>query len=295
MKILVIANPRAGKGDTERKVEEFVQVLRRRGHETDVFLSCRPEDPSQRAAKIRCNEFDRIVVAGGDGTVNAVVNGLADPSRIPLLHLATGTANILAKDLGLPSNPELLVPIIEGGDVLRADMGVLGARKFLLVAGAGFDAMVTKQLSRSRGRTLGYRGYVLPIIRALSTYRPPDLEVVVDDKHQLKGSMVMVLNSKHYGGLFVFDYDACLDSGSFQICVFPRAGIPSLAKYTILGLLRLAPRIPDILRCSGRKVVISGSTSCPVQVDGEYAGTTPVRISLCPGVIPLLTVKNVRR
>ncbi len=288
MRILVIANPRAGKGNTERQVDRLAHYLRQRGHHVEVFLSRRPGDPARRAAMVQGDEFDRIVVGGGDGTVNAVINGLSDPSRIPLLHLATGTANILAKDLGLPVKPELLVPVIEDGVIVRADMGLLGDHRFLLVASAGFDAMVTERLTAARGKTLGYRGYVLPILKAMGQYRPPNLEVEVDGRHRLTGAMVMVLNSRHYGGIFVFDDEARLDSGSFQVCVFPRGSVTALVRYALSGLIRLAAKLPEVKRCSGGRVTINCSESCPVEVDGEYAGTTPVVIKLCPSAIPLL-------
>lgn len=292
MRILVIANPRAGKGVTGRKADRLARSLRQRGHEVELFLSSRPGDPTKRAALVRADEYDRIVVAGGDGTVNAVINGLVEPSRTPLVHLATGTANILARDLGLPTRTEPLITVIEEGVVRRADMGLLGDRRFLLVASAGFDAMVTEQLNTSRGKTLGYRGYVLPILRAVGRYRPPDLEVEVDGKHRLRGAMAMVLNSRHYGGLFVFDEDARLDSGRFQVCVFPRGSIAAILRYAISGLLRLAPKLPEIARCSGSRVTIHCSGGCPVEVDGEYAGATPAEITLCPGTIPLLTPRK---
>jgi diacylglycerol kinase (ATP) len=288
MRILVIANPRAGKGSTERKVDQLTHYLRLRGHHVEVFLSSGPADPARRATTVRDGDFDTIVVGGGDGTVNAVINGLSDPSRIPILHLATGTANILAKDLGLPVEPELLVPVIEDGVIVRADMGLLEDHRFLLVASAGFDAMVTERLTAARGKTLGYRGYLLPILRSVGQYRPPSLEVEIDGKHRVTGAMVMVLNSRHYGGIFVFDDAARLDSGSFQVCVFPRGSVPALVRYALSGLLRLASGLPEVMRYSGGRVTISCAENCPVEVDGEYAGTTPVEIKLSPATVPLL-------
>lgn len=295
MRILVIANPRAGKGGTERKVDQLTHHLRQRGHNVEVFLSSGPGDPGRRAATIRYGDFDTIVVGGGDGTVNAVINGLPDPSSIPILHLATGTANILARDLGLPMKPELLVSVIEEGVVIRADMGLLGDRRFLLVASAGFDAMVTERLTAARGKTLGYRGYLLPIVRSVGQYRPPSLEVEVDGKHRVTGAIVMVLNSRHYGGIFVFDDAARLDSGSFQVCVFPRGTVAALVRYALSGLLRLASRLPEVKRYSGGRVTIDCAGNCPVEVDGEYAGTTPVEIVLSPGTIPLLAPRELRK
>ena len=101
MRVLIIGNPIAGTGRTERLVHEFGGLLARRGHDVEICLTARAGEAGKRARSISSN-LGRLVVAGGDGTVNEVLNGLADPSRVPLLLLPTGTANQLALTLQLP-------------------------------------------------------------------------------------------------------------------------------------------------------------------------------------------------
>ena len=97
----------------------------------------------------------------------------------PILHLATGTANMLARDLGLPRNPEALAEILDYGAVRNVDMGLVGARRFLLLASAGFDATVAEEVQKSRGATLGYHGYAMPVLRGLVRWCPTELAIRV--------------------------------------------------------------------------------------------------------------------
>ncbi|MBM3298816.1 MAG: NAD(+)/NADH kinase [Deltaproteobacteria bacterium] len=231
---------------------------------------------------------DRLVVAGGDGTISEVLNGLVDPSRIPILHIPTGTANMLARDLGLPFRPDALADVAESGLLQRMDMGLIGSHRFLFLVTAGFDATVTRELRAGRGRRLGYRGYIAPILKALSRYEPVDLEVTVDGGEKVEGRQVMVLNVRHYGGLFVFSETSRPDSGHLDVCVFRGGSALSLVRYSLAGFLGLASRLPDMTLLSGTCVRIESRTPCPLEVDGDYFGHTPAEIELVKAVVPIL-------
>ncbi|MDQ7782689.1 MAG: diacylglycerol kinase family lipid kinase [Desulfomonilaceae bacterium] len=287
MDILIIGNPAAGRGRARERTFKFQQALERRGHVVETFLTERRGDAGSRASRID-SAVDRLVIAGGDGTVNEVLNGLQDPSEIPLFHLPTGTANMLAWDLNLPNSTQGLVGVLEEGAVRRLDMGLINGRRFLLVVGAGFDAAVTKEI-RNRGRTkLGYRGYVRPVLRAFRRYRPVEMEVIVDEQHCLTGRHVMVLNVRHYGGLFVFWNSARPDSETFDVCVFRSESRVALVRYGLAGLLRLVGKLPDVTHITGRRVRIRSSESIPVQVDGDYFGETPQVVELVPSAVPVI-------
>jgi len=156
MKVLVVVNPIAGGGAAARGAERLVRLLEGRGHAVECFSTRSPQEAGEGVRKRESQGcLDCIVVAGGDGTVNDVVNGLEDPSRIPLAHLAYGTANMLARELRIPRDPGALVSLVERGASRRIDLGRAGSRRFLLVASSGFDAMVTRAISRTRRGTLG--------------------------------------------------------------------------------------------------------------------------------------------
>ncbi len=149
MNVTLIANPVAGRGKAEGQIQKLVQILDRRGPHVETFLTQAAGDARRCASRIEPGP-GTIVVAGGDGTLNEVLNGVADPSTTPIALLPTGTANVLAHELGIPNNPEDVAGILDQGVVRKLDMGTIGDSRFLLLVSTGFDAMVTEKIQRGR-------------------------------------------------------------------------------------------------------------------------------------------------
>jgi YegS/Rv2252/BmrU family lipid kinase len=290
MKVLVAVNPIAGGGAASRGAARLARILRGRGHAVESFSTRSPEEAGERVRKREAEgDLDRIVVAGGDGTVNDVLNGLEDPSRIPLAHLAYGTANMLARELRIPRNPEALAELVERGAWRRMDLGRAGSHRFLLVTSSGADAMVTAAISRTRRGTLGYTGYVGPILDVLRGYRAPQLRVQVDGAEPLHGALAIVSNIRNYGGIFSVANRARFDSGVLDVCVFSGERVRDLVRYLLAAAARRVSRLPDVVYRTGRRIVIEAREPTAVQIDGDYRGTTPITIEIDPSVVPILT------
>ena len=287
VKILVIGNPVSGGGRTRRRVARLVERLQQRGHHVELSLTQGAGDASKRAAAVNA-DVDRLVVAGGDGTLNEVLNGLPDPSSVPLAQLATGTANILAHELKFPYAPEAVAELVHAGPVRRLDMGLVGKRRFLMVVSCGFDAMVAREIQRTRGSKLGYVGYVAPILRVLRVYRRPRLTLQVDDGEPVQGELAIISNTRNYGGLFTVADRARSDSGHLDICVMQRATVPGLLKATVGGLTGGVSGQKGILYLTGQRISLGSDEPSPVEVDGDYYGTTPIEITMEPSVVPVV-------
>lgn len=294
MHILVIGNPTAGRGLTEARVHRFVGMLKARGHTVETLLTRKAGDAYDRARQVG-PEVERLVVVGGDGTINETLNGLEDPSLVPLLHVPTGTANMMARDIGLPSRLEALAEIVDTGNVCMADIGLIGSKRFLLLATCGFDATVARVIGELRRERLGYRGYAGPILKVLWSYTPTDLKITIDGERKVTGRQVMVLNVRHYGGLFMFSHTAALDSGYFDVCVFQGGSRGAVVKYALAGLFRLVPKLTDVTRFTCTKIRIESPSPCPVEVDGDYFGTTPQEIELVRAAVPILVPRDASR
>jgi diacylglycerol kinase (ATP) len=287
MKVHVIGNPAAGTGHTLNQVRAFSRELERRGHQVETCMALRPGEVRERAGQLP-GDVDRLVIAGGDGTVNEVLNGLPDPSRLPMLHMATGTANMLARDLGLPHRPEALAEVVEYGAVRNVDMGLVGERRFLLLASVGFDATVAEEVQKTRGATLGFHGYALPMLRCLARWCPCELAIQVDGNQTFFGTNAMVLNAKHYGGHFVFADAAQLDSGHFEVFIFHGGSVPALFRYGLAAFAGRASKLRDVTRVTGTTVIIESALPVAVEVDGDYLGTTPIKVELKPLLVPVV-------
>ena len=286
-KILLIGNPVAGGGKANRLIADLLQGLRQRGYLVEAFLTNSAKDASRRARDIEA-DVDVLVVVGGDGTLNEVLNGLPDPSRTPIAHLPTGTANILGRELGLPKTAEDLIQTLESGHPRWLDLGLLGGSRFLMVASVGLDAMVTEEVQRRRGGTLGYLGYLTPILRVFKRYHPPELTVTVDEGEQIPGAFVVVSNTRNYGGIFSFAERARCDSGHLDVCVFPRGTLSALLWYYLAAFCGWVSKRTDVRYLTGTRIRIESREPVAVQMDGDPAGVTPADIGLLPAAVPVL-------
>jgi YegS/Rv2252/BmrU family lipid kinase len=298
VKILVVANPVAGGGRARPAADALAARLASRGADTELHVTTGPGDAAAAAAAHE-GRVDRFVVAGGDGTLNEVLNGLATPWRTPLALLAQGTANLLARELGLPTDPEGIADVVLGGRVRRLDLATVRetppdsgaparARRFLLVASCGFDAQVVEVLARTRRGTLGFAGWLAPILRALATYRPPVLAVTVDAAQPFAAELVVVSNVRNYGGLFTVAERARPDSGHLDVVALERASRRNLVRAAVAARRGRLSRLPGVRYETGRSVAIRCAQPVPVEVDGEEFGATPVAIDLEPRVVPVL-------
>jgi YegS/Rv2252/BmrU family lipid kinase len=289
MKILVVANPAAGTGRGRTRTRELVRALQKRGHAVERFATRRAGDARRRVAEAE-GAVDCIVAAGGDGTLNEVVNGLADPSATPLVPLALGTANMLAGALGVPKEPAAVARVIEAHAIRRIDVGRVGDARFLGVAGIGFDALVTEAVRATRKGTLGYAGYALPILRTLASYTPPRLLVRLDGGAPEACGFVIVAKLPNYGGLFAVTPDARPESGDLPVCLFRDASIAGLVRIVAPARRGTLGRRADCLVTSARRIEVSCDDDRPasVQLDGDAWGHTPVAIGVEPRVVPML-------
>jgi diacylglycerol kinase family enzyme len=174
-------------------------------------------------------------------------------------------------------------------------MGLVGKHRFLAIVSCGFDAMVVQAIQRTRSGSLGYRGYLAPILRTVLDYEPPELRVSIDGKRPRRVALVIVSNVRNYAGLFSAADRAQPDSGVLDVCLFPKASVPRLFRYVAAGFVGRLSRLPDVIYRTGRRIEIEsearedgGRTEVPIQVDGDPRGTTPVTIELAPLRFPML-------
>jgi YegS/Rv2252/BmrU family lipid kinase len=287
MRVITIANPIAGRGAAPRQAERISALLQRRGHTAECWITRGPGEAG-RCARDAKDQFDRIAVVGGDGTLNEVVNGLADPTGVPIAYLACGTGNMLGHELDLPRSVEAVADLVEGESIRRIDLGRVGQHRFLGNVGIGFDALVTEDLRRTRAGTLGYPGFALPILRALARHREPRLTLCIDEGETVTGAWAVVSNLRNYGGLFALADRVCCDSGRLVVCVFERARVRDLARYALAARWARLSRLRGVRLATGRRVRVASPEAVPVQIDGDHRGATPVEIEIEPAAVPIL-------
>lgn len=288
----MIGNPAAGLGRAGGRAAALVRALEARGHAVESATTGAPGDAGRCAAAAE-GAVDCIVAAGGDGTLAEVLNGLADPRATPLVPMPLGTANMLARALGVPADPAALAALVERGAPRRLDLGLARfaegpTLRFLSVAGVGFDALVTAAVARRRRGRLGFRGYAGPIARTLARYRAPRLAVRLDGGPPVACGFAIVGKLPNYGGVLRVTPDARPDDGRLHACLFLRARACDLFRFVVPAFRgRLGARA-DVLLRPVAALEVSAPEPVAVQLDGDYRGTTPVALSLAPAAVPVL-------
>jgi len=284
-RLLIIFNPTAG-ARRRRRFERVVAALRDLGCAVTVRPTGRRGDAEQLAASADPGRYDVLVVAGGDGTVNEAVNGL-NGTRLPLAIVPLGTANVLAAEIGLPTDPRSVARTIALGRPLPISVGVANGRRFLLMAGSGFDAHVVQSVDLALKKRIGKGAYALSILRQLWRFDFPEYGVTIDGK-TCKAASVLVANAHYYGGRFVCAPEADLRKPSFEVCLFERRGRLSAIGYAVAMFFGFLPKLKSYRIVTADKVVISGGREEPVQGDGDIIGHLDTTIELVPAGLQLL-------
>ena len=285
-RVLVIHNPVAGRRKRKR-LREFLRILDERGHRTRICLTKKPGDACDVARTTF--DVDVIVCAGGDGTVNEVVNGLvARPERLPLPTLAflpLGTANVLAWELDLPARKaKKMVKQIENNRVLTVRPGLANGQRFFLMASVGLDARAVAAVRPGTKRLFGGGAYVMAAVKALAQ-PSPSYTVTVDGK-SYQAATVIVARAKHYGGPFVLTPGAGIERNSLTILMINKYGLVPAIRYGAALVKGTLSTHQDVQIAIGDAVHIDGPMADPIQMDGDIKGQLPVAITVDPRQIP---------
>lgn len=285
LRIKLIANPVAG-GDARGRIARAQAHLERRGCRVELCLTRARGDARMAAAAARGQGFDRVIAAGGDGTLNEVLNGLA-PSGIPLAFLPLGTTNVFALEVGIPFEVEAACDIALDGEARPVCLGRAGEERFLLMLSAGFDAEVVYRVSSRLKRWTGKFAYGVCAFTTLLRRAPAALDLVRADGLVLRGFGVVIGNGRLYGGRFSFTPAADLEAPELDVCLLLRPGRLAL----LSALLRVALGRPlsadQALQFKTAALDIHGA-GVHAQFDGDYLGTLPLRVRAEPDQLLLM-------
>jgi diacylglycerol kinase (ATP) len=279
-RVLIIANPAAGRvGRGRRRLRRIVAALERRGCTVVVRQAGPAVGDAERLARDAEPDFEIIAAAGGDGTLNAVVNGLTQASPRPVALLPFGTANVLAHELGLPRDTERLAALIAAGAPRPVWPGLVCGRLFLTMASTGFDAETVAAVDPRLKRRLGRLAFVWAILVCLLRYRPRELSVHADG-NDYRAAGAIAAKGRFYAGPFVLAPEADLAEPALDLVLLDRSGRVAVLRYLAVLLLGRTSRCSDLRFVRTRAAIISAAEPIPVQADGEAVAQLPVRLGI---------------
>ncbi len=284
-RVKLIANPVAGR-DAQARIRRAATWFEARGVRVDLTLTGARGDALQAADAARSGDFDRVVAAGGDGTLNEVINGLV-PSPIPLAFLPLGTTNVFALEVGIPFAVEEACRIALEGRPSPVALGVADQTRFLLMASAGADAEAVYSVSAGFKRLAGKLAYLAAAAGVLLRQPPRPIEAVTAEGETIPCFGAILSNGRLYGGRFSVNPEASIREAALDVCLLLKPGR--------LGLLRTAAALaagrrpdPSTIRSFKASSLRLQGTPVPVQIDGDFCGRLPMTFRSVAGELELV-------
>jgi diacylglycerol kinase (ATP) len=300
----LIVNPTSGPWDVRREIPVVLNHLENHGWRTTLHKTERPGEATDLARQAVDQGLDAVFVVGGDGTINEIINGIAE-SPVAVGVLPGGTSNVWAKELGLPTrSPRHLLPLVDSvrtlipGTTRRIDLGRANGRYFLQWTGLGLDAEVTYAMEprTRRQRRLGALAYIVAGFATAANMAGTRTRLTIDGELVYRRSILVVIsNSQLYGGGLVrIATDARLDDGLLDVDVFAGTGFGSSMR-TVLGVITgLHVRDPRHTCYQGRAIHIETDKPMAIHVDGEPYDFTPLVCEVVPRALSVLIPRHMR-
>lgn len=282
-KALVILNP-AAKGSKAQRLAERVARLSPR---VVVRRTNAPGEARSLAAEGARAGFHTIIAAGGDGTINEVVNGIAG-HNVRFGLLPAGTMNVFASELGLPQSLEDCWEVIESGFEREVDLGKANDRLFVQLAGVGLDAQVVRETRPEDKKAFGPLSY-LATAAVVAARTPPRLIVTNHlDRSVHEGSFLMVGNGRYYGGPFELFKGAAITDGLLDALIFQNLGFLDIVRYLQGILFGTHTEMPGVIHFRTTALRVESDSAVPFEVDGELHGAVPVEFAIAPAKLRVL-------
>ena len=278
---IVIFNPNAGQAESLQSAIDQASEFWREHHWTVTYAPTQfPGHATQLARTAAREGYDYAIAAGGDGTVNEVMNGLIN-TNTALGTLPMGTVNIWAREMGLPMDVVGAAKQLLDSTIRSVDVGMAGDRAFLLMAGVGFDAAVTQSVDAGEKKRLGAIAYLKQALQVAWTFRGVRMLLRVDGK-RVRGRILMIVigNSQLYGGVVKITAHAIVDDGLLDVCVIKGRSMMSAPLRLFSVFTRNYNRDPKVAYFKASRIEIQGKKRLPIQVDGDFLGRTPMRFEI---------------
>ncbi len=313
-KIILIGNPIAG-GGAGSKIKKASDLLVKKGYDTRLMFTGKKGDAEAFARGITAQPVRLVIAAGGDGTYNEVANGLVR-SNIPMAILPLGTSSVLARELHIPLTVKKALEIALSGNVRTVHLGKITfishssspaahknngniskdtvTRYFLLMTGIGFDAEAVFGVNEMIKKFTGKVAYFLSGLKVLAHYDPGLITLSI--KHdssdagptrEISAYAVIIGKASRYGGTFRATPDARLSEPYFYVFATHKNNRSALFRYVTGVMSGKHIAFSDISYLKAAEIVVGGEA--PVQIDGDYEGTTPAKIEIEKDALSLVT------
>jgi len=290
----IILNPFAGKGKAFRSIRKIEKFFNKHQMQFEMTITDSPKQAINIALESANKGFEYIVAAGGDGTINEVLNGIMksnNPEEIKLGIIPVGGGNDFIKNIDYPKKIEKQVKLLRRRITKKVDIGQVEDYCFINTLGIGFDAQVAITYSKSKTFD-GSAGYMKAIMKTLIKCKSYPVEIQINDI-SIKGDklFVSVGNGKCCGGKFLLTPDAKIDDGVFDFCIIDKLTRREIIKFLPKVIKGKHINLPMVTMLKGKEIIVKSDEDLPLYLDGEIPNLTDrknIDIKIIPKMINLI-------
>ncbi|MBM6616648.1 diacylglycerol kinase [Bacillus suaedaesalsae] len=273
----IIYNPTSGRELFKKHLPEVLQKLEQAGYETSCHATTGAGDATNAARTAVERRYDLVVAAGGDGTINEVVNGLADAEYRPKVGIIpVGTTNDFARALGVNKSIEDATDIICEGIPVPIDIGKVNDTYFINIAGGGRITELTYEVPSKLKTMLGQLAYYLKGMEMLPSIKATHVEIEYDGKF-FEGEIMLFLvcNTNSVGGFEKLAPSSDFSDGMFDLLILKKTNLADFIRIASLALKGDHLSDPNIIYTNANRIKVKSSEKMQLNLDGEYGGLIP--------------------
>lgn len=267
MKYVFIINPASGKTDYDKIKENIIKTLE--NEEYEIYETKAPKEATEIASRFKNEENTIVYSVGGDGTLNEVVNGIAE-GKCKLGIIPTGSGNDFYRTLKEAQTENV-----------RLDLGKVNGRYFINIASVGMDAETCNNANKIKSKIKLQSSYYLALIHTFLTFKSKSLKLKID-KNVYAGDYIIaaICNGKYYGGGFKIAPVASFDDNQFDIYLVSKAGKLKLIKILLALLKSEHEKYNEVRKYTGKNITITSENNLIVNIDGEITISKNIEIEM---------------
>lgn len=285
-KIKIIHNPSSGRQNTEKRLEKLIKLLLNDGYIIQKYETKKKNDAILETIKTCKEDWDIIIVSGGDGTVNEVAKGIASSdTKLPVAILSSGTVNDFANYMEIPKNINEFYDMIKSGKTIDVDLGKLNDNYFVNVAAGGLLTNVGYSVLPEAKMVLGRMAYYLEGVKELVTQNLKPINIKIESKEYTNEEEILLFlisNSSSIGGFKKIAPKADVLDGFLDIVIIRKADVQELANIFFNIFSGGHINHDKVIYFKSNDIKISSSQDISIDIDGEYGGKLPSRFEVVP-------------
>ncbi|MBH0231416.1 diacylglycerol kinase [Halobacillus yeomjeoni] len=273
----IIYNPTSGRELIRKVLPDVLQRFEQAGYETSTHATTGAGDAIEAARYAVERKFDVVVAAGGDGTINEVINGIAEQDHRPKFGIIpVGTTNDFARALSVPRNIHKAVDVILEGYTHPLDIGRVNDHYFMNIAGGGKITEISYEVPSKLKTMLGQLAYYLKGMEMLPSIRPTHVEIEYDGKwYEGEIMLFLVSNTNSVGGLEKLAPSARMDDGLFDLMLIEKMNIAEFVRLATLAIQGNHLDHPKFIHTTASRVKVKTDEKMQLNIDGEFGGLLP--------------------